>query len=166
MFGVQPTLATSKCLKITKAWRAVLERREEHGHVLWVSPTTTGNLLWCACCHGYSSGGKSAKLGSPCIASSSARGFGPATGKRLRRGVHPQGRSTTGRAYRVTEPIAKWFLDRDEDVTSVVLQPKDSHESEDNALALTLNPSSEDQLEGCSSEDDPMGWGFDMRLVQ
>ena len=166
MFGVRPTLATSKCLKITKALRSILECRGEHGHVLWVSPTTTGNLVWCACCHGYSSGGKSAKLGNRCIASSSTRGFGPATGKRLRRGVHPQGHSTTGRAYKVTEEIAKWFLERVEDSTSVGVHASVNHVSVGNARALIHTPSSADQLEGYSSEDDPMGWGFDMGFVQ
>ena len=81
--------------------------------------------------------------------------------------VHPQGKTTTERATKLTDVTAAWLLDRVED--SVSGQPSCASSCQadvSETRGSTHFPISDEQFECLSSEDDPMGWGFDMGLVQ
>ena len=80
--------------------------------------------------------------------------------------VHPQGKSTTERAIKLTDTTAEWLLNRAED--SVSSQPPSASQYQEevsDARASAHLPSSDAVFECLSSDDDPMGWGFDMGLI-
>ena len=80
--------------------------------------------------------------------------------------VHPQGKSTTERAIKLTDATAEWLLNRVEDSGSGQ-PPSASHRQAEvsEARASSHFPNSDVVVDCLSSDDDPMGWGFDMDLV-
>ena len=77
--------------------------------------------------------------------------------------VHPQGKTTTARAVKLTDETAAWLLDRVEDATSV--QRTSTHSASSRELPLCEEdigglPGLQDELE------DPMNWGFHFGLVE
>ena len=154
-------MATAPCLRVSKAVREVLERSTELGHSLWLScAADESRVIWCSRCNAYMSGNRAIKLRRQCIAASSRVGYGPTTGKRLRKQKHPVHLTETGKAVQITAATIRWLLGRVEEDP-----PTDSVAETPQGIAAVVPSGFVGPYElgdGALSdvESDPFNWGF------
>ena len=160
----------SACISITRAVRKVCNGVDTSAHRLWIANDTTngGVLLFCARCHGYTSG-RARRLGSSCSPAQAKLGAGPTAGRRFWQRLHPQHRGRLTDLKRLDSHAARWFAGRVEHLTRDCPRPEAAvvningtpidrivvHEEDPDPNSLDGAPSQVSE-----PDEDVFGWGF------
>ena len=96
---------------MTRVLVRIINNRHEHGHRLWITSHNGQSMVYCSRCHGYGTQ-RAPKLSRPCVPLSGKQGYGPVTGRRLRRRRHPQNIGELAKPVRLYSQVATWLTDR------------------------------------------------------
>jgi hypothetical protein len=160
--GQATTIATQPCLLLAPGLRSVLSERHLHGHKLYMAECDGKPLLFCAHCHGFSSGMRR-KLGEACQPSRARTGYGVTAGKRFWNQKHP----TDARPITRPEPVPDDSQIGDQAVSDFIAAPVISADGRElmQAPGAVLFPADDAEelpciMEGVfSDEEDPFHLG-------